>query len=300
MKIILNEPRIIDAHLHLYQSQKNGLQAKKGYEIWEYGSWDKVQFSSYYGDLNDTLKAIDEAGATHAVVVNMCSSSDYKMSVDKSTMGEILKASNTWVCEKAKKHSQLVPFIGVDPKILSVKDMGDHIREMVDIYNAKGIKVHPVVQRFYLHDKRMLPILKICIDLGLPIITHSGPSRDDESYSEPKVFDTILKKFPQLRLVLAHMGGGTWRQLKDIANVYPNVYYDISEIIMWTGAPNAPTDHELSQLILDVGSERVMMGSDFPWYDIDYTVERVMKLPLISEKQKKAMLGYNATQILNI
>ena len=60
--------------------------------------------------------------------------------------------------------------------------------------------------------------------------------------------------------------GATWEQAFDIASAFPNAYFDSSELIEWTGAPNAPTDEQLAQLIRDIGPGRVMMGSDYPWY----------------------------------
>ena len=96
------------------------------------------------------------------------------------------------------------------------------------------------------------------------------------------------------------MGGGTWKQLREISERFSNAFFDISEIIEWTGAPRAPTDLELANLILDVGPERVMMGSDFPWYDIDHTIDRVMKLPVLSKNHKVEILGTNAARILGI
>jgi len=299
----LNEPAIIDAHIHLYPSKEEGLHHKKDYEIWEYGGKADIRFSTYSGDIDDALKAIEEAGASKAVAVNCLSPSDYARAAstdEHASMGEILNAYNMWVCEAAKKHPQLVPFIGVDPSNLSVDETEAHVREMVNQHGAKGIKVHPVMQRFYMHDERMMPIWRTCVELDLPIIAHSGPARGEDQYAEPRAFAPVLKAFPKLRIVLAHMGGGAWQQLLEIARTYPNTYFDICEIIEWTGAPNAPTDHELTKLILKVGPERVMMGSDFPWYDIDHTVERVMELPLLSMKQREAMLGANAIRILDV
>ena len=43
-----------------------------------------------------------------------------------------------------------------------------------------------------------------------------------------------------------------------------------------------------------------MMGSDFPWYDIDYTVDRVMSLPLLSAHEIEGMLGANAESIFGL
>ena len=41
--------------------------------------------------------------------------------------------------------------------------------------------------------------------------------------------------------------------------------FDCCEIIDWTGSPNGPSEVELARLIRDIGSHRVVMGSDFPW-----------------------------------
>lgn len=313
------KPIIIDAHVHVYRNKEQGLLSKEDYEVWEYGARAGVHFSAYSGDVEDVLKAIDDADASKAVVVNLFAISlarseaiaelpeslgeaqkETAIRAIDASMGERLKAFNAWVCDIARKHSQLVPFIAVDPWVLNTEEMKRHIQEMVDGQGAKGIKLHPVLQRFYMHDERMLPIYQTCVEMGIPIIAHSGQSRDVEQYAEPRSFAKTLEDFPELRLVLAHMGGGMWQQLLELAQTYPNTYFDCCEIIEWTGAPNAPTDRELAQLILGVGPERVMMGSDFPWYDIDHNVQRVMELPLLSEEQKEGLLGANAIRILNL
>ena len=43
-----------------------------------------------------------------------------------------------------------------------------------------------------------------------------------------------------------------------------------------------------------------MMGSDFPWYDLDHTVERIMELPVLSNEEKEGILGANAVRILGL
>jgi len=313
------EPVMVDTHVHFFGDNKQYLLSRATYEVWEYGPKENVRFSTYGGDPEDILKAIDAAGASKAVMVNLFAVSrvrdraiaDLPEGLDKyqkeeaiskigAGMGERLKSSNVWCCHVAEKYPQLVPFIATDPSVLGVKEAQDHILEMVEQHGAKGIKVHQGLQRFYMHDERMLPICRLCTEMDIPILAHSGPLRDTEQYAEPRAYAEVLKTFPELRLVLAHMGGGAWRQTLEIARAYPNVYFDCSEIIEWTGAPNAPTDRELAHLIQDVGSERVMMGSDFPWYDIGYCAKRIMELPLLSKEQKESILGANAIRILKL
>jgi len=315
----MTEPVIVDTHVHFYGDNKQYLLSKATYEVWEYGFKENVRCSTYGGDPEDILRAMDAAGASKAVMVNLFAVSrirgravaDLPEGLDEdqkeeairkidASMGERLKSSNAWCCDVAEKYPQLVPYIATDPWVLGVEEAQDHIREMVEQHGAKGIKVHQGLQRFYMHDERMLAICRFCIETDIPILAHSGPLRGAEQYAEPRAYAEVLKTFPELCLVLAHMGGGAWQQTPEIARAYPNVYFDCCEIIEWTGAPNAPTDRELAQLIQDVGSERVMMGSDFPWYDIGHGAERIMELPLLSKEQKEAILGANAIRILKL
>ncbi|UCD77903.1 MAG: amidohydrolase family protein [Desulfobacterales bacterium] len=315
----MTDPVIVDTHVHFYGDHKQYLLSKATYEVWEYGPKENVCGSAYGGDPKDIIRAMDAAGASKAVMINLFAVSrlrdraidDLPEGLDgdqkeeaireiEASMGERLKSTNKWCCDVAEKYPQLVPFIATDPWVLGVAEAQDHIREMVEQRGAKGIKVHQGLQRFYLHDERMLPICRLCIETDLPILAHSGPLRGAEQYAEPRAYAEALKIFPELRLVLAHLGGGAWRQTPEIAQAYPNVYFDCSEIIEWTGAPHAPTDREFAQLILDVGPERVMMASDFPWYDIGHAAERIMELPLLSKEQKESILGANAIRILKL
>jgi uncharacterized protein len=110
----------------------------------------------------------------------------------------------------------------------------------------------------------------------------------------------MLRAFPRLRVVLAHLGGGAWRQAAEIARGFPNAYFDCCEILAWIGASNAPDERQFAQLIKEVGTDRVMLGSDFPWYDLGDSVERIMSLPLLSQEEKTAILGGNAVRVLRV
>jgi predicted TIM-barrel fold metal-dependent hydrolase len=310
------DPPIIDIHIHLYRTSEQGHRGKKEYEIWEYGEKD-VTLSRFGGSPEEALTAIDEAGAERAVVVNLCSQSSLMEEGKLELPGDIindqrekavkeiasnldkrLKASNEWVCNLARRHPELIPFVGVDPRILGPEEMDAHVRKMAKDRGAKGVKVHPVSQGFHMHDPRMSGVWKACVELDLPVIAHVGPAKSGDQYATPEAFAPVMHAFPELTIVMAHMGGGSWRQLPEFAEAHPSAYYDICEIVEWTGASRAPTDLDLVKLILKVGPEKVMMGSDFPWYSILHTVERVHELPLLTEEQRSLILGGNALEFL--
>jgi len=83
-----------------------------------------------------------------------------------------------------------------------------------------------------------------------------------------------------------------------MAEDYPKVLFDISELIAWLGAPNAPTPSELVDIIRQIGPERVMFGSDFPWYDPSEMLQVVKNLPHLSDLELSAIVRDNAVKHL--
>jgi predicted TIM-barrel fold metal-dependent hydrolase len=142
---------------------------------------------------------------------------------------------------------------------------------------------------------------ELCADAGLVVLSHSGPApAGSPGSARPGDFAPVLRKWPDLRLVLAHLGGASWRETAAVAADFPQLVFDLSEIIEWTGAPHAPTASELSALIRQIGADRVMLGSDFPWYDPLRTADRVAGLPRLSNAERAAILGGTAMRVFGL
>jgi predicted TIM-barrel fold metal-dependent hydrolase len=146
----------------------------------------------------------------------------------------------------------------------------------------------------------MHPVYEACRELDLVVLSHTGAAKGGARFAEPDAFAPMLRDMPGLKVVLAHLGGGRWRQTEALAAAFPEVAFDICEVIEWTGAPNAPTREELARLVEAVGPERVMLGTDFPWYDLERTVQLVMDLPRLARSDKERILGENAVRILGL
>ncbi len=314
----MSGPMMIDIHMHLYETKDDGEWWKAGYEIFEYGSKPDVHFSDASGDVDDAVAAMADAGYSHGVAVNLFSVDLFRLeAIDglpedqdaeerataveeiDATMPERLRVFNRWLLEALSGTPQITSFVAVDPWALSPDENVSHLREMAE-RGAKGVKLHPVVQRFEPGDPRMHPIYEACREMDLAVLSHTGSAKGGDTFADPAGFAEVLERFPGLTVVLAHLGGGRWRQTAELAAAYPQVAFDLCEIIEWAGAPNAPTDEELARLIADVGPERVMMGTDFPWYDLGHTAQRVMDLPVLSAGQKEGILGANAQRILRL
>ena len=309
----------VDVHMHLYETQAVGDWWKAGYQIWEYGPKPDVRFSRYSGTVADAIEAMERSGFAHGIAVNLFGVNLFRAQaidalpaelegderdraiaeIDGSMPGR-LRAFNYWLCDAVGSVPQITPYVAVDPGALAPEENVEHLRETAD-RGARGVKLHPVVQGFSPNDPRMHPVYRACVELGFPVLSHTGPAPAGvKQFAEPNAFVPMLKEFPDLTVVLAHLGGGSWQQTIEVARAFPGVAFDLSEIIQWLGAPNAPTPQETTELIQEIGPDRVLTGTDFPWYDLDHTAEQVMDLPLLSEEQKEGMLGANAVRILGL
>lgn len=307
----------VDMHIHLYPTAEISRGEKEG-EIWEYGGVP-LHSSERQGTLEELRSQMTASGVTrgvllvysrarerlHAERTHMPAglSSDEVTAFETRLKAQVLadmKARNLWGCELSRANPDISTFIAVDLSLQSGEEAADHARDLSDNHGAHGIKMHTGLQGFSISDERLWPLYALCQERGMPVLGHGGPDRGGNGFSEPKAFAAMLEAFPRLTVVLAHMGGATFRQTAAIAERFPNVCFDCSEIIEWTGTPNGPTDLELAALIRQVGSHRVMMGSDFPWYDLDHTIQRINELPLLTDDEKRAMMGANALRLLRL
>ncbi len=304
---------VVDVHVHLSESRAIGAASKAAYEIWEYGKHRDVSFSDADGDLDGLVAAMDRGGVGHAVVVNAFSIDEWRMRdtaagdgggypVTDDGLGPLatgLIRFNEWLVDTAAPLPMITPFVAVDPWLFSPAQIRTHLERMRR-RGARGVKIHPVEQRFAAADPRMLPIYRACMELDLTVLAHTGPTLDGRDLASPAAFARVAASVPSLRLVLAHLGGAAWRQAAQFAAAHPHVLFDLSEIIAWTGAPRAPTPAELVRLVRDIGVERVLFGSDFPWYDPGEMAERVRGLPGLSTQECAAIMGENAVRELSL
>jgi hypothetical protein len=305
---------IVDAHVHVLPPGP-GLDVPKRdpYEIWEYGDLEGVEVLEAAGTIEQVVDAMREAHCDHFVVVNMFVADNElaKMATrsaagprpslarDQGALEERLREFNRWAMDLAAGRDDMTVFVAADPHVLGGTKGADHLRWALD-RGARGIKIHPVAQAFLPDDPGMDEMYRACAESGAAVIAHTGAAKGSIQWAEPNAYADTLRRHPELRVVLAHLGGARWPQATELAAAFPNVSFDLCEIVAWAGAPAAPTRDQLAKMILEIGPERVMFGTDYPWYDVQATIDQVMDLPYLSTDEKDGILGANAIRILGL
>lgn len=114
----------------------------------------------------------------------------------------------------------------------------------------KGVKVHTWFHN-YSPAEDLFQIAEICSDKGLPMLMHQG-SRKSTSDVEP-----LIKSFPRLKLILAHLGVPWFKRSFHLAKTLPNVYLDISGPYLSASI--------IRKAVKEVGASKLIYGTDAPY-----------------------------------
>jgi predicted TIM-barrel fold metal-dependent hydrolase len=191
--------------------------------------------------------------------------------------------------ERSRSEDRLIVFASVHP---ADTEWRSKLREYAR-RGARGLKIHPEFQRFFPDDPRALEIYEECERLGLVVIFHAGRSGIEpgfmRKYALIKRYIGAVAAFPRVQFAFGHAGARDLDDAVAVAKQYPNVWLEI------TGQGVT----RLDQIVREVGSERLLFGSDWPFYPLAATLAKVL---LVTEKRpeaRSAILSRNADRIFS-
>jgi predicted TIM-barrel fold metal-dependent hydrolase len=198
---------------------------------------------------------------------------------------------NDWVREVSG--DGLMPFGAIHPFMECMEEELDSLGAS----GCKGVKVMPLLQRFFPDDARCGRLYEALIRRDMTLVTHSGndPLDRDEIFGTPERFARVMESYSELRIVLAHLGGlRMWDDVRrHLLPAGRNVFFDTSYAYFYI------EKKEMAELITDLGTERVLFGSDYPWEEPGRAVEVVRGLDL-TESEIQSLLWKNAASLLKI
>lgn len=151
-----------------------------------------------------------------------------------------------------------------------------------------GVKIHPDIQGVDINDPRMFPLYEYAQSYDMPICFHMGDNRPQYRFSEPRKLAEILKQFPRLRVLAAHLGGyrATDEAIEYLAG-NENVWYDTSSSLWYL------TPEQASNSIEKLGAERCLFATDYPVATIEHELAHFDHLRLTA-REKEMIFHENA------
>ena len=200
---------------------------------------------------------------------------------------------NDWIQAAASKNQELTPFGAVHPFMEGLEEELDRLEG----WGVRGVKMMPLLQQVYPDDPRCFRLYQELVDRDMILIAHAGrdPLDRPEVYGTPERFASLADSFPDLKLVLAHLGGlRMWDALRDhLLAAGENIYFDTAYVSFYMGG------EEMAELIRDIGTDRVVFGSDYPWEEPGRAAEIIRDLDL-SEAEEDAIFFSNAAELLGL
>jgi uncharacterized protein len=158
-----------------------------------------------------------------------------------------------------------------------------------------GIKIHPDLHNYRADGENYQLAWKFAQDHNLFILAHSWeePNPFGGIPASPKLFLRFIEDYPIVPVILAHAGGTPAGviQATQMASHYKNVYLDTcgwKYSFIW-----------ISELVNQCGEDKLIYGSDFPFYDFGTCLGRIC-LADISQSAKEKILSFNIMKILKM
>ena len=161
------------------------------------------------------------------------------------------------------------------------------VKQALNGWGFRGIKLHPLFQAFLPNDDLVHPIMEVARRARVPVAIHSG----HPPFSLPWSIGELAEVFPDVRIVMLHMGHGHGVYIQAAINTakrFDNIILETSGMPMHT---------KIREAVKAVGERRVVYGSDIPFHHTSVELQRV-RMAGLSENELRLVTHDNAQALL--
>lgn len=200
---------------------------------------------------------------------------------------------------------QTIPFMSLDP---TQDGWREEMIEGREHLGMRGIKLLPMYAGFYPQAPELDDLWRYAARNGLPVLLHTGTTFVDQAPLDctlPRHLDAVAIRFPECRIIMAHLGHPYEGETVAVIRKHPNVYSDIS------GLHYRPFQlyHSL-MLVQEYGVwNKLLFGTDYPVTTVDDTLRDLRglntmlegtALPRLDEAEMEGMIHRDAGEILGL
>jgi predicted TIM-barrel fold metal-dependent hydrolase len=147
-------------------------------------------------------------------------------------------------------------------------DCMDRVRHATKTLGLRGVKYGPIYNGVPLDDPRMTPIYEYCVANDLPLTMHMGTTfarTAPVDLGRAIHVEPIALRYPDLKMILAHMGHPWYEDTIAVIRKQPNVYAEVSAIYYrpWQFYNIMVTAQEY--LVTD----KIFFGTDYPFSTVE-------------------------------
>ena len=210
------------------------------------------------------------------------------------------------VAAYTKTHSdKTVGFLSVDP---AQPGWQEELQRGHQDLRLKGIKLMPMYAGFYPNDRKIDYLWEYATQHHLPVLLHTGTTFARQApigCTVPRLIDDVAIRFPQVRIIMAHLSHPYEGECVAVMRKHPNVYTDCSALHY------RPFQLYHSLMLVQEYKTwgKVLFGSDYPFTTVDASLAGMRglnkmlegtALPRLDMEQMEAMFQRNSFELLEI
>lgn len=174
----------------------------------------------------------------------------------------------------AQAPDRMIGFLSVDP---TQPGWEEELREGHQRHGLRGIKLLPMYADFYPQDERLDPLWKYAGEHQLPVLLHTGTtfvSKAPIDCTLPRHLDVVARRFPDVKMILAHLGHPYEGETVAVIRKHPNLFADISALTYrpWQLFHSLMLVHEYNVW------DKILFGTDYPVTTVTETIAGLRSL----------------------
>jgi len=233
-------------------------------------------------DADTVVQRLDSVGVDRAVCWPML------------TYTRQIAADNAAISEAARRYpDRIIPFGGINPR-LGIAESHDELTRCLEEYGMRGIKLNGARDEYYIDDPELgMPFVRRIAEAGLVLALHCGAN--DFERTHPFRIAAISDAFPELQILVVHMGGAAAPHLHDAVIAYAQRYPT------WRLIDSEADYRKVLSALELLGPERICYGSDTPFCPMRYEwgIRQVVYQDL-EPHAREQVLGGNIARLLGL
>ena len=200
---------------------------------------------------------------------------------------------------------RLIGFLSLDP---TQQGWEDELRYGHQELKLRGIKLMPMYAGFRPDEPRLDALWGYAQRHHLPVLLHTGTTFISQAPLEltlPRHLDPVATRFPEVPIIMAHLGHPYEGECVVTARKHPNVYADISALHYrpWQF-------YNSLMLVQQYGVwDKILFGTDYPFTNVDATLAGLRSinqmlagtsLPRVSEEAIERMIYRDSLTLLGL
>jgi len=217
-----------------------------------------------------------------------------------------LWVDDQYVARYASAHAdRLIGFLSLDP---TQPGWEEELRYGHQELKLRGIKLMPMYAGFRPDDPRLDPLWQYAQQQHLPVLLHTGTTFVAQApleYTLPRHLDPVATRFPEVPIIMAHLGHPYEGECVVTARKHPHLFADISALHY------RPFQfyHSL-MLVQEYGVwDKILFGTDYPFTNVNATLAGLRRLnqmlagtalPRLNEDAIERMIYRDTLRLLGI